>query len=70
MPMVGEYLHPTVLVSSTDICMALANVAVNLCVESDQTDSFEALLASRLIPLNKKTLDFDLLKSVKSSKEL
>ena len=39
--------------SSTDICMALANVAKKLYVEPDQTDSLEACLASRLIPLGK-----------------
>ena len=39
--------------SSTNMCMALANVAKKLCVESDQTDSLEAFLASRLIPLDK-----------------
>ena len=33
--------------------MALANVAKKLCVESDQTDSLEAFLARRLIPLDK-----------------
>ena len=38
--------------SSTDICMALANVAKKLCVESDQTDSLEAFLASRLRPID------------------
>ena len=39
--------------SSTNICMALANVAKKLWVKSDQTDSLEAFLASRLIPLDK-----------------
>ena len=38
--------------SSTDIYMALVNVAKKLCVESDQTDSLEAFLASRLIPFD------------------
>ena len=33
--------------------MALADVAKKLCVKSDQTDSLEAFLASRLIPLDK-----------------
>ena len=40
--------------SSTDICMALANVAKKLSVEPDQTNSLEAFLASRLIPFDKK----------------
>ena len=39
--------------SSTDICIALANVAKKICVEPDQTNSLEAFLASRLIPLDK-----------------
>ena len=39
--------------SSTDICIALANVAKKLCVESDQTDSVEVFLANRLIPFDK-----------------
>ena len=39
--------------SSTDICIALANVAKKTCVEPDQTNSLEAFLASRLIPLDK-----------------
>ena len=39
--------------SSSDICMALANVAKLLCVESHQTNSLEVFLASRLIPLDK-----------------
>ena len=38
---------------SNDICMALANVAKKLCVESHQTNSLEVFLASRLIPLDK-----------------
>ena len=33
--------------------MLLANVARKFCVESDQTKSLEAFLASRVIPLNK-----------------
>ena len=33
--------------------MALANVAKKLCVESDQTNSLEVFLASRLKPLDK-----------------
>ena len=33
--------------------MVLANVARKFCEESDQTESLEAFLASRLIPLNK-----------------
>ena len=39
--------------SSTDIGIALANVAKKLCVEPDQTNSLEAFLASRLILLDK-----------------
>ena len=39
--------------SSTDICMALANVTKKLCVESDATDSLEEFLASKLISLDK-----------------
>ena len=38
--------------SSADKCMDLDNVA-KLYVESDQTDSLEVFLASRLIPLDK-----------------
>ena len=41
--------------SSTNICIALANVAKKSCVEADQTDSLEAFLASRLIPLDKNS---------------
>ena len=33
--------------------MTLVNFAKKLCVEPDQTNSAEAFLASRLIPLNK-----------------
>ena len=33
--------------------MALANIAKKLCVESDNIDSLEALLASTLVPLDK-----------------
>ena len=36
--------------------MALANVAKKLCVESNQTDSLEAFLASRLAPLDKNSI--------------
>ena len=32
--------------SSTDICMALANVAKELCVKSDQTDLLESVISS------------------------
>ena len=39
--------------NSTDICLALANVAKTLCAEPDQTDSLKMLLASRFIPLDK-----------------
>ena len=39
--------------SSTDISMALANVAEKLSVESNQTKSTEAFLSSRPIPLDK-----------------
>ena len=39
--------------SSTDIYMALANVAKKLCVESDQTDSLKTFSANRLIPFDK-----------------
>ena len=39
--------------SSTDICMALANVTKKLCVESDETDSLEEFLASKLMSLDK-----------------
>ena len=39
--------------SSTDISMALANVAEKLSVESNQTNSTEAFLSSRPIPLDK-----------------
>ena len=39
--------------SSTDICIALANVAKKLSVAPDETDSLEAFLDSRLIPSNK-----------------
>ena len=39
--------------SSTNICMALVKVAKKLCVESNQTNSIEAFLAGRLIPLDK-----------------
>ena len=39
--------------SSTDTCIALANVAKKLCVESDQTNSHEAFLATKLKPLDK-----------------
>ena len=39
--------------SSTNIGVALANVAKTSCVESNQTASLEAFLASRLIPLHK-----------------
>ena len=39
--------------SSTNICIALANVAKKSCVEQDQNNSPEAFLVSRLIPLDK-----------------
>ena len=39
--------------STTDICMALDDVAKKLYLESDQTDSLEAFLDRRIIPLDK-----------------
>ena len=39
----------------TNICISLANVAKKLCVESDQIGFLEALLARRLIPLDKNS---------------
>ena len=53
MPVVGILKSNSFGQSSTDICIALANVAKKLCVESNQTNSHEAFLATKHKPLDK-----------------
>ena len=39
--------------SSTDLCKTLANVIKKLCIEKDPSNTLEAFLSCRLIPLDK-----------------